>query len=253
MTRDVRVLPDADAAARSAAEYFVEAALSSVKRRGRFVVALSGGQTPRPMYAHLADDASLREQMPWSRTHVFWSDERAVPPEHPDSNYRMVYETLLSAVPLPPENVYRIHADEPDLEESAERYEATLRTFFALREGDWPGFDLMLLGLGADGHTASLFPHSPVLHERRRLVRAVRPANPGPSRITLTFPVLNHSETILFLVTGTEKSEVLRTVLQRDTPSEDLPATFVAPDHGRVFWIVDRSAAERLADADSRL
>jgi 6-phosphogluconolactonase len=226
--------------ARAAARFFTEEAVGAVQSGGRFRVALAGGSTPRQLYLHLAG-----EPLPWNRTELFWSDERHVPPDHPQSNYRMAREALLSRVPLAEENVHRIRAELPEAAQAAEEYEETLREVFALPPPEVPRFDLVLLGIGADGHTASLFPGSNALAESRRLVVAPWVPQLDAFRITLTLPVLNHAATVLFLVSGSEKAEILAKVL--DDPSEPpLPARAVRPAAGRLVFLVDEPAARHL-------
>lgn len=229
----------ADLSRRAAAE-FVRATRDAAARSGRAAVALSGGSTPKALFALLAGP-EFAPQIPWPDVHFFWGDERAVPPDHPDSNYRMAFETLLSKAPVPPENVHRIEAEKPP-EAAAAAYEKTLREFFHLAETDRPRFDLVLLGLGADGHTASLFPGSPALAEERRPVVAVYVEKLGAHRITLTLPVLNRAANVFFLVSGADKAAALAAVF-RPGAGERLPAARVDPSDGRLVWFVDEAAA----------
>ncbi|HYL79732.1 MAG TPA: 6-phosphogluconolactonase, partial [Candidatus Acidoferrum sp.] len=213
-----------------------------------FTVALSGGSTPKALFRLLAGegDGSFRGRVPWNRAQVFWGDERHVPPDHPDSNYRMTYDTLLSRVPVPPENIHRIRTEDPDADKVAESYERTLRSVFRLAEGQLPRFDLVLLGMGPDGHTASLFPGTPALHERKRLVVGQWVEKLQTHRITLTPPVLNNAALVVFLVSGAEKAETLRAVLLGEYQPERFPAQLVRPTGGRLLWLVDRAAARGL-------
>jgi len=238
----VRVLPDPEAVFRMAAEEVRAAARAAVERRDRFVLALSGGHTPRGLYALLAGDPAYRAAIPWDRTHVFWGDERHVPPDHPDSNYRMAREVLLDCVPLPDANVHRVFAEDGDAGRAAARYEQDLREFFRLEEAALPQFDLVLLGLGPDGHTASLFPGARALEEMTRLVVATRPPASGADRITLTLPVLNHAACVTFLVAGADKAPVVRVVLEENPRDALLPAQRVRPV-GRLLWLLDSAAA----------
>jgi 6-phosphogluconolactonase len=233
---EVRIFDDPPALMRAAADEIVPAAQAAVGERGRFTWALAGGSTPRALYHLLAGDP-YRERMPWNAIHFFWGDERHVPPDHPDSNFRMAREAMLDAVPVPPENIHRVPAEEPDARRAAAAYEAALRSFFALASGEFPRFDLILLGLGKEGHTASLFPGSDVLHERERLEAH------KTFRITLTPPVLNHARRTMFLVSGEEKAEALRAVLEGEREPERYPAQIV---EGNRLWMVDRSAARLL-------
>lgn len=245
---EIRILADANLLARTAAEEFAGRAEEAVRVGGSFTVALSGGTTPRALFGLLAgeEDASLRGRLPWGRVQVFWGDERHVPPDHPDSNYRMTVETLLSRVPVPPENIHRIQSEDPDAGKVAEAYEQTLRRSFRLPEGQLPRFDLILLGMGPDGHTASLFPGTPALHERKRLVVAQWVEKLRTHRITLTPPVLNNAALIMFLVSGADKAETLRAVLLGEYQPERLPAQLVQPTNGRLLWLVDQAAARHL-------
>ena len=254
VTREVRVLAGPAELYRAAAEEFARRADAAVRERGAFAVALSGGSTPRGLYEVLAGDGPppFRRQVPWGRTHFFWGDERHVPPDHPESNYRTAREALLSVVPLPPEHVHRIPAERPDAGQAAEEYARTLREHFRLAEGQWPRFDLVLLGMGIDGHTASLFPGSPALRERARLVCAPWVERLRAHRITLTPPVLNHAACALFLVAGGDKADTLRAVLHGEVRPDRLPAQVVRPIRGELLWLVDEAAARRLPDGTPR-
>jgi 6-phosphogluconolactonase len=235
----VRVLDDVAALAREAAEEWRARALAAVAASGRFTVALTGGSTPRVLYALLADPAApYRDALPWARTHVFFGDERNVSPDHPDSNYGMARDALLARVPLPPENVRRMRGED-DAEAAARAYERDLRAFF----GSDPRFDLLLLGMGADGHVASLFPGSPALEERSRLVAATSSPPPGGRRITLTFPVLEAAARVVFLVAGEAKAPAVARALSGAAGDEAVPAARVRPRDGSVLWLVDRAAA----------
>jgi 6-phosphogluconolactonase len=248
----VRVLPDAAAVQRGAAEEFAARTAAAVRVRGVATVALSGGSTPRGMHALLADPAGpYRARVPWAHLEVFWGDERCVPPDHPDSNYRMARETLLDHVPVPPERVHRMAGDDPEPARAAERYAAELRERF-VRQGrlddGWPRFDLVLLGMGPDGHTASLFPGTEAVHESARAVVAVWVPKLEAHRITLTPPVLTRAETILFLVTGADKAEALASVLDGPPRLDVLPSQTLRPAGSRVLWLVDAAAGARLGD-----
>jgi 6-phosphogluconolactonase len=248
--RTVQILADAAEVAQAAAARVAEHAAAAAAARGQAAVALSGGSTPRALHARLADPAGpFRARVPWSRLHVFWGDERHVPPEHPDSNYRMARETLLERVPVPPGQVHRIPAEEADASAAAARYEAVLRERFGAwgrLDGDRPRFDVVLLGLGPDGHTASLFPGTPAVREAGRLVAAPWVARLGTHRITLTPPALNAADLVLFVVTGADKAEALRAVLEGPPDPDAWPAQVVDPGAGQAVWLVDRAAASRL-------
>jgi 6-phosphogluconolactonase len=236
----VTIVADRAALARAAAEEVARRAGEAVAERGRFTFALSGGSTPQGLYRLLADPAApFRARVPWDRVHVFFGDERNVPPDHPDSNYRAARETLLDAVR--PAAVHRIEGERPAVEAAA-RYEAALRAALGAAEGGAPpALDVVLLGIGADGHTASLFPGSPALEERARWVAAPFVPQLGAHRITLTLPVLERARLVLFLVAGAEKAAALRALLAPDAAAP-VPAARVCPGgERRVF--ADRAAA----------
>lgn len=240
----IRVCGDPEDVGRRAADAFIRSAAGAVSLRDRFSAALSGGATPRILYRYLADPA-FSDRVPWEKVHLFWGDERAVPPDHPDSNYRMAYETLISKVPIPPENVRRMEGERSDLEAAAKDYEELLRRFFNLSGDRPPSFDLILLGIGTDGHTASLFPGSPALGEKRRRVVAVEVEKLHSRRLTLTLPVLNRAREVLFLAAGREKAPIVKTILSGPSPN-DLPAGRVRPAGGKRRFLLDREAAALL-------
>jgi len=243
----IRVLVDDEDLCRVAAEEFVRLADEGVRARGHFAVALSGGSTPKTLYRLLAGEGGgFRERVPWRHIHVFWGDERHVPPDHPESNFRMAYEAMLSRVPIPPSNVHRIPAENPDASRVAEEYARTLREFFGLAGGQLPRFDLILLGLGPDGHTASLFPGTDEVHEQTRLVAAPWVEKLDAHRITLTPPVLNNAAHVIVLVSGEKKAEMLRAVLEGEYQPDRFPAQVVRPVDGRLVWMVDQAAARLL-------
>ena len=238
---EIRILQSPLELFEAAAAEFTAQASESVRARGRFTVALSGGSTPRSLYALLA----TRPSIPWDKICFFWSDERHVPPDHPDSNYRMANESLLSKVPARPDSIFRVRAEEKDADAAAQQYEQTLQLFFHLSSGDVPRFDLILLGLGPDGHTASLFPETSALNERHRLVVANWVEKFNAHRITFTFPVLNQAACVIFLVSGPDKSPILRQVFEDS--SANLPSQHVRPTNGRLLWLVDKAAAGTLS------
>lgn len=244
--RVVRTFPDVEAVSEAAAREFVDRAREAVAARGRFTAALSGGSTPRRLYQLLAGPP-LGDQVDWGRVEVFWGDERCVPPDDKDSNYRMAREALLDRVPIPPDHVHRMEAERPDRDAAARDYEATLaRAFGVAPGGEPPAFDLVLLGLGPDGHTASLFPHTTALDETQRWVVANHVPKLGADRLTLTVRVLNRAREVLFLVAGADKAEPLAGVLEGPPDPRRLPAQLVRPANGRLVWFVDRQAAARL-------
>lgn len=242
----IHIVANPEELSRAAAAEFVRQARAAVPAKGSFTVALSGGSTPRSLYALLASDNALRAAVPWEKTHFFWGDERHVPPDQADSNYRMAHEAMLSQVPVPPANVQRVQGEQLDASQAAEAYEQTLRACFRLATGQFPRFDLVLLGMGADGHTASLFPGTAALREQLRLVTANWVGQFNSYRITLTPPVLNNAACVLFLVSGEEKAETLRAVLQGEEQPERLPAQLIHPTDGRLVWLVDQAAARLL-------
>jgi len=241
---EIRILTTPQELFEVAAEEVVRAATEAVAQRGRFTIALSGGSTPKNLFNLLATNA--RTVFPWDRTYFFWSDERHVPPTDPESNYRMAEEIMLSKIPVNAGNVFRIAAENPDAAAVAEAYEQTLRKFFQLQPGQVPVFDLILLGMGPDGHTASLFPNTVGLQEKTRLVIANWVDKLKANRLTMTLPVLNSAREVAFLASGTDKAQVLRTVLEEDAPPEQYPAKLVRPSNGRLIWFVDRAAASQL-------
>ncbi len=248
MQSNIQVAPNADALCRAAAAEVVSSAEAAVREKGVFTIVLSGGSTPKSLYALLADDASWRARVPWEKTYFFWGDERHVPPDHPDSNYRMAQEAMLSKVSIPAANVHRIKSEYADAEQAARGYEQDLRTFFQLPVGQLPRFDLVFLGLGPEAHTASLFPGTQALQERQRLVVANWVGKFDTDRITMTAPVLNNAALIIFLVSGEEKSLPLKAVLRGRYEPSQLPAQLIQPSHGRLLWLIDQAAAHLLQE-----
>ncbi|HEY0379599.1 MAG TPA: 6-phosphogluconolactonase [Pyrinomonadaceae bacterium] len=241
-TPQVTVFDGAEEVARAAAERFVELAQSAVRERGRFAVALSGGSTPKRTYELLAGDDD-GGRVDWPKVHVFFGDERMVPPTDADSNYRMASEAMLSRLPVPPENVHRINGL-GDALANARLYDDELRTFF--NDAAWPNFDLVLLGMGDDGHTASLFPGTRALDEREAWAAANWVEKLDAYRVTLTAPAINHAAHVIFLVTGANKAAPLREVLKGGPDTRRLPAQLIRPPGGSLEWLVDRAAAARL-------
>ena len=243
------VLPTAEALAEEAARRFARAASDAVHSRREFVVALSGGTTPRSLYTRLAATA-YAATVPWSRLQVFWGDERCVPPDDPASNYRMAREALLDHVPIPEAHVHRIRGED-DPVAAARAYEQTLRSALRTPQGpprDAPGarIDLMLLGLGDDGHTASLFPGGPASTDGDPWVAAHYVAAVSQWRVTLTPAIINAAAEVLFLVSGGSKAAIVRRVLEGPLRPDELPAQLIAPADGRVHWLLDAAAARDL-------
>jgi 6-phosphogluconolactonase len=235
----IEIYRDVIELAGAAAVHIMEIASRALLDRGIFSIALAGGSTPKAAYALLTN-----APMDWERMHMFWSDERCVPPEHPDSNYSMAYNAFLGDIDIPAGNIHRMRGEHP-VQQAADEYEAELRSFFP--QGTFPVFDLVLLGLGSDGHTASLFPGSPALKEPRRWVSPVehrQPPLPLVDRLTLTFPVINAARQVTFLVSGAGKAERLKGILAPDDGQTGplLPAQLVQPSDGSLLWLVDRAA-----------
>lgn len=242
---EIRILTTPQELFAAAAEEVVHAADQAVKERGRFTIALSGGSTPKSLYNLLATNA--RNTLPWDRMFFFWGDERHVPPTDSDSNYRMADEAMLSKVPVPAGNVFRVAAENPDAAAAAEAYEQTLRKFFQLNAGEFPSFDLILLGMGPDGHTASLFPGTAGLQEKSHLVIANWVEKLKTHRLSFTLPVLNAARCVAFLVSGTDKAPALHAVLEENVSGEQYPSKLIQPKDGKLIWFLDRAAASELS------
>jgi 6-phosphogluconolactonase len=247
---DLRVEPDADRLADAAARLFVDEARAAIAARGMFRVALAGGSTPRALYQRLArpSDPALTAAVDWTRVHLFFGDERFVPSTDPDSNYRMVKETGLAGGTVPEAQVHRVPTELGDPQAVADRYAETLREQFdvASRDGEWPRFDLVLLGMGDDGHTASLFPGTDVLQETRRTVAAVWVERLHTWRITLTAPALNHARRVALFVSGAGKAPMLANVLEGPWEPERWPVQGIRPGGQSPIWLVDKAAAALL-------
>ena len=254
----VRVYRDPEELALKAARLFARMADQYVVGCGRFTVALSGGSTPKAMFSVLAGDP-FRDTVPWSSIYFFWGDERCVPPDHPDSNYRMTHEALLSKVPVPPENVFRIRAELPDPKEAADEYSARLERFFLAGPGatktgtaplsNIPRFDLVFLGMGPDGHTASLFPHTSALQSGEQIAAANYVEKFNAYRITLTAATINNARNVTFIAAGADKAETLKSVLEGPDQPEVYPSQLIRPGKGTLLWMVDESAASLLSES----
>lgn len=257
----VKILPDAASLAHAAAAQFAALAVESTSRGWRFSVALAGGSTPKAMYEILA--SKTHTSLDWRGVHLFWGDERCVPPDHPQSNYRMARNALLERIPIPPGNVHRIQG-ELTPESAAKAYEEELQRFFSIEEpGEDPQtsppendresrprrrtFDLVLLGMGEDGHTASLFPGSPALEETERWVTSVEHSQPPPpqvDRVSLTLPAINAAAHVTILVSGKKKADRLQQAISSQEGAQpDLPVQLVKPENGDLLWLVDAAAA----------
>lgn len=234
------------AVAQAAAQLFTDAAVSAVQLRGRARIAISGGTTPKAMFALLADPAQpFLKQIPWDKLELYWVDERSVPPTDADSNYRMTNEALLSKIPLASENIHRMEG-ELDPEVAAARYESTIRNSFKLEGAETPTFDLILLGMGDDGHTASLFPHTEALDDLTDLVTANHVPQKDTWRITLTWPVINQGREVAFLIEGAAKAQVLHDVLLGPYQPDTFPSQIIRPASGRLTLLLDSAAASKL-------
>lgn len=238
----VHIFKDLDELSRAAAEMFVDLVNQSIAAHGRFSLALSGGQTPRQLYGILAE-APFRERIHWQAVHIFWGDERCVPANDPRSNALMAQEALLNHVPVPSSQIHSVQGDLLPAQ-AAEQYEAKLRDFFGEQP---PVFDLILLGLGDNGHTASLFPHTPVLDEKKRWVAEVYVAEQEMYRVTFTAPLINQAHQVIFLVSGAEKALALREVLEGAYRPQQYPAQLICPASSHPIWLVDKAAGHKLA------
>jgi 6-phosphogluconolactonase len=237
--REIIRCRDAHALFQYGASLFTKLSRDAIARTGRFTVALSGGSTPRGLYGRLATDAH-RSHISWKDVHLFWGDERCVPPEHPDSNYRMAFDALLSHIQLPDSNIHRPRAEDPDPASAAADYEREMRAFFALGQNEFPRFDLLLLGIGDDGHTASLFPGSSGLTESRRIFIENFVEKLNAFRLTLTFPAINSAAAVAVLASGKPKAGVLKAILN-DEPV-NYPVQQVNPLQGKLIFIADEAA-----------
>lgn len=247
MAHDLTIVADAEALASEGARRLRASIAEAVRARGRCTLALSGGRTPRGLYEALAVPAPLVEDAtPWARVELFFADERHVPPDHPDSNYRMVREALLSRVAVPATQVHRVRTEDSDATGAAAAYTLDVTRAFGLAPREWPRFDLVLLGMGSDGHTASLFPHAPALDEREHVAVATRIISLQTWRISLTYPVLNNAREVCVLVSGVEKAATLQAVLEAPPDPDRFPIQGIQPREGALRWIVDEAAASRL-------
>lgn len=241
MKENIEIIKVADAAAlaQTAAEYFARTAVENIARNGRFTVALSGGSTPKAMFALLAAEP-FASSIDWGKIYFFWGDERCVPPDHQDSNYRMTKENLLAKVPVPEANIFRM-AGEKEPAAAAQEYAAQLKTFFQTEA--LPKFDVVLLGMGADGHTASLFPGTTALHATTNLIAVENYVEKlNTFRITLTAATINNASEIIFLVGGSDKAETLKNVLQGTYQPEIYPSQLIQPQSGNLLWVIDENA-----------
>jgi len=237
----IQVFPDSNTQTKAAIELFVTSARAAIEQRGTFSIALSGGSTPRKLYTGLADP-ERQDDLDWQKIHLFFGDERHVPPDHPDSNFLMVHEALLSKISIPDANIHRVKAElDPRL--AAFNYEEELRGFF---EGQWPRFDLVLLGMGEDGHTASLFPGTAGINEEHRWFIANDVPKLGAYRLTLSKNAINAARKIVVLVSGRSKAEMVSVVLSENSSQVQKPIQMILPEDGEMLWLLDRESASLL-------
>ena len=240
----IKILNDPESVAGSAADLFVETAREAVRERGRFSAALSGGHSPEQTYEFLSD-LPRRESIPWEKVHLFWGDERYVPHDDPRSNVGMAREQLINNVPIPEENIHEVpYHDTAEI--SAEVYGKELHSFF---DGKYPEFDLIYLGLGTNGHTASLFPHTSVLKNKDPWYAAVYLEDQQMYRTTLTIPAINHAKNIAFIAFGEDKADIVKGILEGPQQAEEWPAQYIKPENGKVYWLLDRASAAKLTVA----
>ena len=243
--RDIHVYPTSQALLEAAAQHLLDHARQAIAARNACTLALAGGSTPKGLYSRLAAPP-FQSQLDWTKVRFFWGDERHVPPDHTDSNYRMAREALLSRLPVSMAQVHRVPSELPDAQTAADQYEAELRKQFGVSAPDVPRFDFILLGMGPDGHTASLFPGTPSVHATRRLVAAPWVEELQTSRITFTPALLNHARQVTFLICGQAKAEALHAVLEGPFQPDALPAQIIRPQTGTLTWFVDQEAAGAL-------
>jgi 6-phosphogluconolactonase len=253
-TESVEIFADVAVMTLAAGKLFVRAAQDAVAERGVFTVALSGGSTPKGLYTLIATDKNLHAAIPWSKIHFFFGDERHVPPDHADSNFRMVNEAMFQRLASGLAHIYRIYGELADVAEAASRYEAEMRDFFethGLVEASFPRFDLIFLGIGPEGHTASLFPGSLALQETHRWVVANWVEKFKTHRITLTFPVLNNAREVVLLVAGTAKAPIVAEVLERTSAAPKYPVERIKPRTGSIRWLLDEAAASQCSKVET--
>lgn len=245
LTSEKIIASDAEELNKLAAAKFVSVAREAIKKRGKISVALAGGSTPKGLYQLLATD-KFRSLIDWARIFFFFGDERNVLPDDAESNFKMANESLLKPLDIPAENIFRWQTEIGDAEEIAKDYEKKIKGFFNLTENEFPRFDLVLLGMGEDGHTASLFPETEALNETSKIAVANRVEKLDTIRLTLTFPAINNAANVIFLIGGEKKADILRSVLTGEMQPEKLPSQIVKPRNGNLFWILDRNAAQNL-------
>ena len=245
--RKVELFANGMEIARRAADDVLRIARETAAARGVFTIALSGGSTPKVLYALLAEHPSLRNSLPWDKMKVFFGDERHVGPGHADSNFQMASDAMLCKAPLRPEQIHRIKGEYPDTAQAAGEYEVTIQREFALKGGEFPRFDLVLLGMGSEGHTLSLFPGTKALHETQRIVTRNWVGKLYTERVTLTAPAANNAANIIFMIAGADKACALKAVLEGPHEPEQLPAQMIQPSNGTLSWLVDQAAGSMLS------
>lgn len=239
----IDIYPDTEALSQEAAQYIVRVAQESIAAHRRFTLALSGGSTPKKLYGMLAEEP-YRSQIDWSAVDIFWSDERCVPTDDAECNFLMAQQVLFSKIPIPANQIHRMPADKDDRDAASYAYTLEMQQVFGT--DGVPSFDLIQLGMGPEGHTASLFPHQPSLHEQQRLVMPVTVPKPPPPRLTFTPRLINAAAHVLFLVTGAEKQDAVKAVLEGRFQPDEYPAQIVKPTKGEITWMLDAAAADKL-------
>jgi len=239
----IAIYPDIHILSQQAAQYTVRIANESIADRGRFTMALAGGTTPGELYGLLGSEL-FRSEINWQLVHIFWGDERCVPHDSPDSNFYLAQKILLNKISTPEPQIHRMPADWPDHDAASQAYTVEMQHTFGTN--GIPSFDLIHLGMGPEGHTASLFPHQASLHEKQRLVMPVSVPKPPPDRLTFTPPLLNAARNVLFLVAGSDKADALQAVLEGEYQPDEYPAQIVRPTNGEVVWMLDKDVAKNL-------
>ena len=239
----IAIFDDKHTLSQNVAEYIMRIVKESIALYGRFTIALTGGTTPGEAYSLLGSEP-IKSQIDWQRVHIFWGDERCVPQNNPDSNFYLAQEVLLDKIAIPKSHIHPMPADQPDRDVASQAYTVEMQHTFGTN--GIPSFDLIHLGMGPEGHTASLFPHQASLHEIHRLVMPVSVPKPPPDRLTFTPPLLNAARNVLFLVTGSDKAEALHAVLEGEYQPDEYPAQIVRPTSGEVVWMLDREVAQKI-------
>lgn len=241
----ITIYSDIDTLSHEAARLVVRIAEESITKNGRFTFALSGGSTPKKLYGLLAQEPYL-SQIDWAHVEIFWSDERCVAPDDAECNYNLALQVMLSKIPIPAQQIHRMPAEQEDRDAASLAYTIEMKNVFGIGDDKIPAFDLIQLGMGPEGHTASLFPHQASLHEQQRLIMPVTVPKPPPPRLTFTPRLLNEAHYILFLVTGAEKADAVQAVLEGEYQPDEYPAQLVRPPKGEVTWMLDTAAAAKL-------